>query len=414
MQHTGVTVPKDKLEAALRFYRDQLGFQEFWRLPAAPADPVLVKLLVPGKRRDIVELMIYGKEPTRAGYGSMHHINLEVPEITAPYQRLLERGMPPGDGKPFVNAENIWAINVFDPDGTRTEIQDLRKVPNLPIGVVGLTHGHVAGFFSNFGKRFDAHIVGIAEPDEKLRARYAARYKLDSNLFFPRLEEMLDKAKPQAVVVFTDTHDHLRVVEACAARGIHVMMEKPLSASLEQAQAMERAAGRGKIQVLVNYETTWYASNYAAWSLADEQRTIGPIRKMVAHDGHQGPKEIGVSPEFLAWLTDPVKNGAGALFDFGCYGADLMTWLMKGERPQAVTAVTEHIKPDVYPKVDDEATVILDYGHAQGIIQASWNWPYSRKDLEVYGQTGSVITVARTRSGSDCRARPRSRSRRAR
>jgi predicted dehydrogenase len=145
--------------------------------------------------------------------------------------------------------------------------------------------------------------------------------------------------------------------------------------------------------VLVNYETTWYASNYAAWSLADEQQAIGPIRKMVAHDGHQGPKEIGVSPEFLGWLTDPVKNGAGALFDFGCYGADLMTWLMKGERPRAVTAVTGHIKPDVYPKVDDDATVILDYGHAQGIIQASWNWPYSRKDLEVYGQTGSVITV---------------------
>ena len=53
----------------------------------------------------------------------------------------------------------------------------------------------------------------------------------------------------------------------------------------------------------------------------------------MVHDGHQGPKEIGVPPEFLNWLTDPAQNGAGALYDFGCYGVDLMTWLMHGETP---------------------------------------------------------------------------------
>ncbi|WP_317196170.1 Gfo/Idh/MocA family protein [Hymenobacter siberiensis] len=62
----------------------------------------------------------------------------------------------------------------------------------------------------------------------------------------------------------------------------------------------------------------------------NEDRALGDIRKMVAHDGHQGPKEIGVNAEFLAWLTDPVQNDGGALPDFGCYGADLMTWLMQG------------------------------------------------------------------------------------
>ena len=120
---------------------------------------------------------------------------------------------------------------------------------------------------------------------------------------------------------------------------------------------------------------------------------LGQIRKVVVHDGHQGPKEIGVQPEFLAWLTDPKLNGAGALFDFGCYGADLMTWLMDGERPQSVTAVTQQIKPQIYPRVDDEATIILKYPQAQAIVQASWNWPFDRKDMEVYGQSGYVITV---------------------
>ena len=205
---------------------------------------------------------------------------------------------------------------------------------------------------------------------------------------------MLRKTHPQAVVTYTNTFDHRRVVEICARHGVHVMMEKPLAVSLEDARAIEKAAHQGKIHVLVNYETTWYRSNRAAYELVHEQ-ALGAIRKIVVHAGHRGPKEIGVGSEFLAWLTDPKLNGAGALFDFGCYGADLATWLMDGRRPDTVTAVLQQIKPEIYPRVDDEATLILTYPKAQAIIQASWNWPFDRKDLEVYGQTGSAMTVGR-------------------
>jgi predicted dehydrogenase len=113
----------------------------------------------------------------------------------------------------------------------------------------------------------------------------------------------------------------------------------------------------------------------------------------MVHDGHQGPKEIGVPPEFLGWLTDPAQNGAGALYDFGCYGVDLMTWLMHGQAPVTVTAVVNRDKPKLYPNVDDDATIVLAYPHAQAVIQASWNWPFGRKDMEVYGTTGYAITV---------------------
>jgi predicted dehydrogenase len=117
---------------------------------------------------------------------------------------------------------------------------------------------------------------------------------------------------------------------------------------------------------------------------------------MVVHDGHFGPKEIGVQPEFLNWLTDPVLNGGGALTDFGCYGANLMTWLMKGEAPISVTALIQQLKDDpAYAKVDDETTIIVEYEQAQGIIQASWNWPYHRKDMEIYGDAGYVIAPNR-------------------
>lgn len=268
------------------------------------------------------------------------------------------------------------------------------NAPPLRIGVVGLTHGHVAGFFNTVLKRSDVQILGIAEPDRQLFDRYAKQYHLDPGLYFASLDELLAKAHPPAVVVYTSTFDHTKIVEDCARHGVDVMMEKPLAVSYRDALAMAQAARAAKIHVLVNYETTWYASNNAAHNLLD-QGALGDARKVVVHDGHRGPKEIDVQPEFFAWLTNPKLNGAGALFDFGCYGADLMTWLMHGEAPGTVTAVTQHLQPDIYPNVDDEANVILTYPHAVAILQASWNWPFDRKDMEVYGRTGFVKTILR-------------------
>jgi predicted dehydrogenase len=264
----------------------------------------------------------------------------------------------------------------------------------LRVALAGLVHGHAFGFFDQFQRRTDLQIVGIAEANHQLTEQFAKRYGLQPSIFYSDLEEMLKKTHPQAVLAYTNTYDHRRVVEICARHGVPVMMEKPLAVSFEDARAIEKAAHQAKIQVLVNYETTWYRSNQATYDLTHES-AIGEIRKIVVHDGHRGPKEINVGPEFLAWLTDPKLNGAGALFDFGCYGADLATWLMDGRRPDSVTAVTQRIKPDVYPQVDDEATIILTYPRAQAIIQASWNWPFSRKDMEVYGQKGYAITVGR-------------------
>jgi predicted dehydrogenase len=264
----------------------------------------------------------------------------------------------------------------------------------LQVGVIGLVHGHVEGFFQHNLNRPDIQIVGIAEPDRGLFTRYSKQFSLDPKLYYASLEDMLQKTSPQAVLVYTNTYEHRRVVEICARHRVHVMMEKPLAVSYADAQAMAEVARAARINVLVNYETTWYRSNHAVYDLVRDN-AIGDIRKIVVHDGHRGPKEIKVAPEFLLWLTDPKLNGAGALFDFGCYGADLATWLFSGVRPESVTAVTQTIKPDIYPHVDDEATVILKYPKAQVIIQASWNWPFDRKDMEVYGQTGYAITVLR-------------------
>jgi predicted dehydrogenase len=266
----------------------------------------------------------------------------------------------------------------------------------LNVGVAGLNHDHVYGLMEQY-KRGKVHILGIAESDTVLIAKYKKRYGLADSLFYPSVAEMLQHIKPDAVLAYDPIVEHLSVVEACAPKGVSVMVEKPLAVSDAQADKINELAQRYHIQVLTNYETTWYPTNQQIFRMVKDSMTIGGVRKMVVHDGHQGPKEIGCSPDFLKWLTDPVKNGGGAVVDFGCYGANLMTWLMDGQAPIAVTAVTRHYKPDVYPNVDDDATIILEYPKAVGIIEASWNWPFSIKDWEVFGEKGYLHALNTSR-----------------
>jgi predicted dehydrogenase len=256
----------------------------------------------------------------------------------------------------------------------------------LRLAVAGLSHGHVHWILGRPPKD-DVQIVGIYEPSREIADRFAKQYGLRGGMIYSNLETMLDTVKPEAVTAFGPTSDHLKVVRACAPRGIHVMVEKPLALDAKEALAIEALAKKHSIHVLTNYETTWYPSTHAAYELVQKD-ALGPVRKLVVRDGHQGPKEIGVGEEFLEWLTDPARNGGGALMDFGCYGANLATWLMGGAEPIAVTAVTLRIKPEIYRAVEDEATIVLTYPNAQAIVEASWNWPFGRKDMEVYGRTG--------------------------
>jgi len=259
----------------------------------------------------------------------------------------------------------------------------------LKIGVIGLVHTHVHWILGR-ENRGDIKIVGIAEPNRELAQRYAKQHGFSMDIVYDSIEEMLDATQPDAVTAFNTIHDHLKVVEICAPRGIDVMVEKPLAINLKHARQMADLARKHRIHLLTNYETTWYGSNHEAKAM-EQAGKIGALRKIVVHDGHFGPKEIGVNEEFLEWLTDPEQNGGGAITDFGCYGANLTTWLVEGDRPLSVTAITQQIKPETYPDVDDEATIILTYPDMQSIIQASWNWPYHRKDMELYGKTGYII-----------------------
>ena len=259
------------------------------------------------------------------------------------------------------------------------------------MGVVGLTHTHVHWIF-NSDKYDEFDIVGIVEPNKALAKRYADQYQFSMDMVYDSLDQLIEAKNPMAVTAFGTIYDHLEIVQACAPKGIHVMVEKPLAVNLEHAIKMKELALKHGIHLLTNYETTWYPTNHKAYELIQQDTIIGDLRKIVVRDGHRGPKKIGVDKEFLEWLTDPEQNGGGAITDFGCYGANLLTWIMNGEKPNKVTAITMQQQAENNPNVDDEAIILLTYDEVVAVIQASWNWPIGRKDMEIYGLKGVIYS----------------------
>lgn len=267
---------------------------------------------------------------------------------------------------------------------------ELNKSP-VRLAIIGLDHDAVGDFISRARARQDIQLVGIVESNQALVTSYARLFNFSTNFFYPTLDSLTARTSAQAAAIFTRTCDHRGAVEACAASKIDVLLEKPLAVNLSDARAMAAAVKTSGIQIMVDYETSWYSSIATAYAIVHNQHAIGDPRKIIVIAGDQGPRDAGCSDSFLAWLTDPALSGGGALTDFGCYGADLMTWFMAGQRPETVLAQSANLKPDIYPRVEDEATILLTYTNAQGIIQASWNLPFSERSLQIYGNTGYVF-----------------------
>ena len=94
--------------------------------------------------------------------------------------------------------------------------------------IVGMTHGHTS-FILGRKNKTDFKLVGVYEPNHELALRYSKTYNFSPELIYSDLNKMLDSVKPEAAVAFGSIFDHMMMVEACAPRGIHMMVEKPLA-----------------------------------------------------------------------------------------------------------------------------------------------------------------------------------------
>ena len=285
--------------------------------------------------------------------------------------------------------------------------QGSAQIAKTRVAIIGLDHDHVWELLQYIAAEPQAELVAIvdAHPDlvEKAKSQVPATVK-----FFPGYVEMLDQVKPEAVFVTTENDKHLEILRECAKRHVNFSTEKPMATNAADALTMEQLAETGGIKLMVNYWNAWTASTHELYHRV-KSGEIGPVKKIVVQYGHQGPKEIGISKEFGDWLYDPVKNGGGAIMDFGCYGGE-MALLLRG-RPMRVYATTRKLKADQHNRVDDDATIVLDYPDATAVIQASWDWSYNMDRTYVFGSKGSLLSTRnnlfqRVASGDDSPATP--------
>src|SRR5712664_1977251 len=268
-----------------------------------------------------------------------------------------------------------------------SEAQSAGGTAKARLAVVGLDHDHVWSLLKDIAGEPSAELVAIAESDAALVSR-AQKEVPASVKFYADYVAMLDEAKPEAVIVATANDRHLEILRQCAKRHIHYSTEKPMATNAADAREMERLAREANIKLMVNYWNAWVAPSHDLFHRV-RAGEVGPIEKIIVQYGHRGPKEIGISQQLENWLSHPGRNGGGAIMDFGCYGAELSLWL-KG-RPTRVYAPTRKLKVEKNNKVDDDATIVLDYPDATAIIEASWDWPYTKDQVEVFGPKGSLL-----------------------
>jgi predicted dehydrogenase len=261
------------------------------------------------------------------------------------------------------------------------------------MAVIGLVHAHVWGHLSDMLKSKDVTLVGVAEPNRELLAE-AKKAGVPDELLTTDYRKMIDEKKPDLVWSFVENNRHLEIVEALAPKKINIIFEKPLASTFKDSLRIQELANKYGIKVMCNYQMAWWPANYTAKGVADSG-ALGQVYRLHGVVGHGGPSNEGIRNQvFFAWLTDPVQNGAGALMDFGCYNALWSLWYLG--RPESVYAHVNHLRPEIYPKVEDNADLMLSYKNAVGLFEGSWDLPRSYQDLEVFGLKGSVYMQNRS------------------
>jgi predicted dehydrogenase len=259
------------------------------------------------------------------------------------------------------------------------------------IAIIGMVHSHVWGHFKPMLDGKEAKLVGIAETEPELVSE-ALKRGAQTVPFFNDYKKLLDQKKPDIVWAFVENNRHLEIVEACAPRKINVIFEKPLASTYHDALEIQKLARKHDIKVLVNYQMAWWPANYTAKAQADSG-ALGQVWRLRGIVGHGGPGSTGTGKYFFDWLTDPVKNGAGALMDFGCYNALWSLWYLG--RPETVFAQVNQLRPQTFPRVEDTSSLVLHYKNGVGVFEGSWDLPRSFQDLEVFGLKASVYMTQR-------------------
>jgi predicted dehydrogenase len=254
------------------------------------------------------------------------------------------------------------------------------------VAVAGLVHDHVWGLLQQFAKLPGVSIVGGADPNRPLLEKLRKEYGVTA--LFRDAKALFDGVDADAVLCCSSNAGNVPIVEAAAARGLHCLVEKPLAHTAEGGRRMVAAAKRGKVRLMVNWPMAWWPA-FAGAIERVERGELGHVFHARIHMAHQGPKEAGCTPYFWKWLYDAKQNGAGALVDYCCYGADVMAALWG--RPREVVGVARTLAKSNFP-VEDNALVVGIWPKRTVLAQASWSQNPDFHEMLFLGTDGTLET----------------------
>jgi predicted dehydrogenase len=207
-------------------------------------------------------------------------------------------------------------------------------------------------------------------------------------------ETMLDSEELDAVYLYADNASGSELTELATSRGLHVLVEKPMSATLSGAEKMLAAAASANVRLLVNWPFAWWPQMQHALRMV-EDGAVGKVWQVRYRAAHAGPRELGCSEFFCDWLYDPKRNGPGGAFmDYCCYGAVLARAILG--MPTHVSALAERlVKEDI--DVEDNGMLIMNYPHALAVSEGSWTQigKLSAYTTLIYGTAGTLMMEPR-------------------
>ncbi|ALA52035.1 Gfo/Idh/MocA family oxidoreductase [Shouchella clausii] len=253
----------------------------------------------------------------------------------------------------------------------------------LKVAVVGCgsiaIHRHVPEYAANPNVELVAFCDLNIEVAQKLADQYGVKQVYDSH------EAMLKEAKMDAVSVCTQNVDHAQVSIDAANAGCHVLCEKPMATSIEEAQQMIDAAKANNVKLMIGHNQRLMPPHVKAKEILQSGKIGKPLTFKTTF-GHGGPDSWSIQGKDT-WFFQKDKAFVGAMGDLGVHKIDLMRWLFDEEVAE-VAAFVETLDKDA--DVDDNATTLLRMENgAIGTMAASWTY-YKGEDntTTIYGEKG--------------------------
>ncbi len=252
----------------------------------------------------------------------------------------------------------------------------------MKVAILGCAHMHSYGYASEL-KKLGCEIIGIYDHNTDAGTIFADKNQV---AFYSSAEELLS-LKPDAAVVCSENVYHKKYSLLAAERGIHVIVEKPIATTIEDAEEMIACCKANNVLLMVCFPVRYCTPVKDAKFLIDNGQT-GDILSITATNH-------GMMPN--GWFIDKELSGGGAGIDHTVHVADIMHWILKSDVKE-VYAVMETLFHDV--TVDDCGHILLEFDNGTiGSIDFSWNRPKSFPTwgdvtLEINGSKRSISVDA--------------------